>query len=40
MTSAPVFEPDMDEKNKVEYKKIHDDYKNLVSSQTPFEIYL
>ena len=27
---SPVFEPDMDEKNKVEYKKIHDDYKNLV----------
>ena len=27
---CPVFEPDMDEKNKVEYKKIHDDYKNLV----------
>merc|ERR1712141_744866 len=25
-----IFEPDMDEKNKVEYKKIHDDYKNLV----------
>ena len=26
-----VFEPDEDEKNEKEYKKIHDDYKNLVS---------
>ena len=25
-----VFEPDEDEKNEKEYKKIHDDYKNLV----------
>jgi len=25
-----IFEPDMDEKNEKEYKKIHEDYKNLV----------
>merc|ERR1712029_875696 len=25
-----IFEPDMDDKNDNEYKKIHDDYKNLV----------
>merc|ERR1712209_334470 len=25
-----IFEPDEDEKNEKEYKKIHDDYKNLV----------
>ena len=25
-----VFEPEQDEQNEEEYKKIHDDYKNLV----------
>ena len=29
-----VFEPEEDEKNEDEYKKIHDDYKNLVSILT------
>ena len=29
-----MFEPEEDEKNEDEYKKIHDDYKNLVSILT------
>ena len=29
-----MFEPEEDEKNEDEYKKIHDDYKNMVSILT------